>query len=502
MRVLVTGGSGVIGEGAILELLKAGHTARLLSRNADESVREWPGGVEPFVADVTERESLRGAADACDAVLHITGIVEEDPPDVTFDRVNVDGTRNMLEEAERAKVGRFVYVSSLGAERGQSEYHRSKREAETLVRASSLEWVVLRPGNVFGPGDTVLSAYLKMFRTLPAVPVIGAGDQPFQPIWYKDLAKAAAASVDTPDIGRRTLELGGGEITTMEDIARRFEQITDRHPTRVPIPETIAALGVDLAESLGVKIPLNEAMLRMLVEENVVRDPNGNALVTVFGVEPTPLETALRELADAIPEQLPRDGVGSLEQKRFFADIEGSPLAAPALLDTFRAKIHEIIPIETDAEPGTRNGVERGVTLTLNIPGRGNVQVRVLQSDHHVVTLGTVEGHPLAGVVNFHSEQHGKKILFEVETVTRSASVLDYVAMHTVGNIAQEINWLEVVDRVVEKSGGTAPAGAKTEGRTIEGEEVTAVEEKIFELVASLKREQREAELGHQRRPQ
>ena len=62
----------------------------------------------------------------------------------------------------------------------------------------------------------------------------------------------------------------------MNEIANRFEQITDRHPVRVPVPETIASLGVDLAEMVGVKIPLNEAMLKMLVEENVVRDPEGN----------------------------------------------------------------------------------------------------------------------------------------------------------------------------------------------------------------------------------
>jgi uncharacterized protein YbjT (DUF2867 family) len=495
MRVLVTGGTGVIGEGAILELLKAGHTVRLLSRGADEGVREWPEGVEPFVADVTERETLRGAADGCGAVLHVTGIVEEDPPEVTFDRVNVDGTRNILDEAERGKVGRFVFVSSLGAERGQSGYHASKREAETLVRASSLEWVVLRPGNVFGPGDSVLSTYLKMFRTLPAVPIIGAGDQPFQPIWYKDLAKAAAAAVDAPGIGRRTLELGGGEITTMNEIANRFEQITDRHPVRVPVPETIASLGVDLAGMVGVKLPLNEAMLKMLVEENVVRDPDGNALVTVFHVEPTPLAEALVELANAIPEQLPREGVGSLEQKRFFADIEGSPLTARTLLDLFRDQMDKIMPIETKAEPVAEEEVVRGATLTLNIPGRGNVQVRVLQSDNHVVTFGTVEGHPLAGVVNFHAEQHGKKILFEVETITRSGSVLDYVAMTAGGSLLQEINWTEVVEQVVERSGGTAPAGVKIETRAVDEEEARVLEEKIFEQVASLKRERREAEL-------
>src|SRR5687768_8220790 len=182
MKVLVTGGTGVVGEGALTELLRAGHEVRLLSRGADDGAREWPKRVEAFPADITDPTGLRGAADGCDAVVHVTGIVEEDPPGATFEGVNVQGTANVLAEAERAGARRFVYVSSLAAGRGTSAYHESKRRAEEIVRASNLEWVILRPGNVYGPGDAVISTYFVLFRTSPVVPIIGDGDQPFQPI--------------------------------------------------------------------------------------------------------------------------------------------------------------------------------------------------------------------------------------------------------------------------------------------------------------------------------
>jgi uncharacterized protein YbjT (DUF2867 family) len=134
MLVLVTGGTGVVGNPAIDHLLERGHRVRLLSRNAKEDVRIWEEGVEPFPASVSDATSLRGAAEGCDAVLHIAGIVREDPPEVTFTSVNVEGTANLIAEARRANVSRFVYVSSLGAESGESEYHRSKHAAEELVR--------------------------------------------------------------------------------------------------------------------------------------------------------------------------------------------------------------------------------------------------------------------------------------------------------------------------------------------------------------------------------
>src|SRR3954447_12694990 len=151
MRILVTGGSGVAGGGAVTELVGRAHEVRLLARHAREDARQWPTGVTPLVGDISEPTSIAGAADGCDAVLHVAGIVEESAPDVTFQRVNVDGTGNILAEAQRAGVGRFVYVSSLGAPEGKSEYHRSKREAERLVAQFAGNWTICRPGNIYGP---------------------------------------------------------------------------------------------------------------------------------------------------------------------------------------------------------------------------------------------------------------------------------------------------------------------------------------------------------------
>src|SRR3954468_14569918 len=94
MRILVTGGSGVVGTGTVTELLSRGHTVRLLARHADEDARQWPEGVTPVIGDVADAASIAGAANDCDAVLHCAGIVEESSPHVTFDRVNVQGTAN------------------------------------------------------------------------------------------------------------------------------------------------------------------------------------------------------------------------------------------------------------------------------------------------------------------------------------------------------------------------------------------------------------------------
>lgn len=499
MKVLVTGGTGVIGEGVIPALLKAGHEVRLLTRGADKDAEEWPEGVEPFAADVSRKKSLRGAAAGCQVVIHITGIISESPPKVTFEGVNVEGTRNILTEAQRARVERFIFVSSLGADRGRSLYHQSKLRAEELVKEFPGEWLILRPGGVYGPGDEVISTLLKLIRTLPVMPTIDGGDQRFQPIWFEDMGEAVARAVEMDGLAGKTLEVAGDEITTMDDIIDRLARITGRSPLKVSVPSTIASLGAQLFEGssigdgikriTGLDVPVEEAKLQMLLEENFIKKPKGNALVKTLGIKPLPLDEGLKALADLLPEQTVTDGVGELERKRFYADIEQSRLSASRLLAEFRERCVEIMPLEFQAEPGAAGVVEEGATLTASLPLRGNIQVRVEEVTSRRITFVTLEGHPLAGVVQFKtSALKPKGVRFMIEIHTRHASLIDRLAMSVGGSVMQNMNWREVVERVVDLSGGSAPGGVESEEVTLDEAEARKAERVVEGIVKSYKR--------------
>lgn len=490
MKILLTGGTGVIGEGIVPQLIDNGHEIRLLSRGADEAAREWPHGVEPYAADVSKPATLEGAADGCDVVVHVTGIVEEDPPEITYQRINVDGTRNIIAEAERAGVARFIYVSSLGVERGQSEYHNSKRQAEEIVRQFNGQWMILRPGNVYGPGDEVISKLLKMVRALPVMPVIDTGNQPFQPIWYQDLGAAIARAVDSREHDGSVFELTGGATTTTNDLLDKLAAITDRNPIRLPIPSFVASIGASVAETMGVPLPINQSKIDMLIEGNVIDPPEKNALTRVFGISPTPLDKALRTLADAVPEQTPLDGFGGLERKSFWADIVGTGFTADDLMRIFRDHCTEIMPIEFDAEPGTPHEIRKGVTLTAALPLRGNIQMRVQEASNQLVTFATLEGHPLAGVVQFRTEPAEGGARFSVTIHARAASFFDWLAMNTVGGPMQAANWETVVTRMVELSNGKAPNGVQHKTEKLGENEADEVDEWIRELIVQRRRQE------------
>lgn len=492
MKVLVTGATGVIGGPTVAALLRQGHAVRLYSRHASESVKLWPRGVDAVDGDIADRAAMREAMRGCDAVLHLAGVVSEEAGRGSFEHVNVDGTRRAVEAAEAAGVRRFVYVSSLGAERGTSAYHRSKFKGEEYTRTFPREWVVLRPGNVYGPGDEVISLLLKMVRVLPVVPLIDGGEHPFQPMWVEDLAEALVQSLERADLVGRTFDLTGPDLTSMNDLSERFEKLTGRSPLRVPTPGFLVVFGARAASLLGLRIPLDKGQVQMLEEGNLIRDPARNALTSVFHVTPTALDEGLRKLADTLPEQLPDEGVGAMVRRHVWADIVKVTLPPEGLFERFRQRFSEITPwhVAVGAEPGTPFVPERGQTLTMHLPLRGNVQVRVEELSPLHLTLVTVAGHPIAGAVRFRVEPVTQgHVRFHVEVHDRPWDIPDWLVMSTVGGRIQIATWRSTVDNLVTESGGEALDGIHDESETLRGAEARAIETWVRAMTDARKRD-------------
>ncbi|HET7373975.1 MAG TPA: DUF1990 family protein [Gemmatimonadaceae bacterium] len=488
MRVLVTGGTGVVGESTVRALHARGHQVRVLSRHAGRDERWWPPGVDGWVGDVSDEPSIRGSADGCDVVLHLAGIVAESPPSRTFQRVNIDGTRYVVLEAERAGVRKVIYISSLGAERGSSAYQRSKFVGEDVVRAFTRDWLVIRPGAVFGPGDAQASLLLQMVRALPAVPTIGDGNQPIQPIWHEDLAEALVIAAERDDLRCRTLDIAGTERTSQNDLVRRFREVTGRPAVQVPLPELVASWGMRALEAAGVELPFNEQQLQMLHEGSALAPGTPNALVDVFGVTPTPLDEMVRRLAAEQPEQLPSEGVGALTRKRFWIDIRGGALDADGVFAYVRSHLPDLFgPMIDVKDVAAGKAVDEGDTLTMEIPVRGEFQVRVAEVMDRRLTLLTIAGHPIAGAVRFLVEPREDAVRFEIQVYDRPATVIDQIMMRTVGEWLQRSAWVAMAERVGKISGGSA-GEVQSSSEELTDRELELVDEWASTLSAQLSR--------------
>lgn len=195
MRVFLTGGSGFVGRYVLDALLGRGHSVRCLVRTEPSGRRN---SVEYVRGDVTRPEALKGLLDGCEAVIHLVGIIEEDRRrGITFEALHTEATRNVIAEAQRAGVDRFLLMSANGArQRGVSRYQTTKWDAEQLLRSAGFgHWSILRPSLVFGdPGPDCLDFCTRLARDLvgpfPVLPVFGKGDYQMQPVSVQEVAAA------------------------------------------------------------------------------------------------------------------------------------------------------------------------------------------------------------------------------------------------------------------------------------------------------------------------
>jgi len=157
MNFAITGGTGFVGAHLVDAALAAGHRVKALTRKPQRE----RDGVDWVLGDLSTRDSLEWLVDHADAVIHVAGTINA-PNGAGFEQGNVAGTLAMLAAATAGGIQRFVHVSSLAAREPKlSLYGASKAKSEELVHSSGLDWAVVRPPAVYGPGDRET---LELFR--------------------------------------------------------------------------------------------------------------------------------------------------------------------------------------------------------------------------------------------------------------------------------------------------------------------------------------------------
>ncbi|HJP71688.1 MAG TPA: complex I NDUFA9 subunit family protein [Candidatus Limnocylindria bacterium] len=287
MKVAVIGATGFVGSHVVPHLVERGHEVIAISRDGRRRA-EWTDAVEARTADIT-RSDLRTPLAGVEAVVHLAAIPRQ-TGGRTFDDVNVLGTQRVVEAAQRIGVRRFVHLSVLGvADDPRLAYLHSKWRGEESVRASELDWVVLRPSLMFGTGDGFFNLVKTTLRwwSPGVVAIPGNGDARFQPLSVDDLAIAVEKSLTDADRFRTVYELGGPAYLSYRDIVDEVMRVTGmrRLPVGVPIP-LISAL-TSVTDRLLPIFPVSHDQIASLQRPNfTVVD----AFQRNFGVEPRPLD--------------------------------------------------------------------------------------------------------------------------------------------------------------------------------------------------------------------
>jgi len=303
----IAGGTGFVGSHLVQALAqngRRGKSARCLVRDAKKGELCKKPGLESATGDITDRQSLEGKLDGCDIAVHLVGILEE-KGDMTFEKVHVEGTRNLVEEAKKSGIKHLFFQSALGASPSSwSDYFRTKAEAEELVKTSGIPYTIFRPSLVVGRGDGFTEKLKELIQVAPIVPVPGSGNAKLQPIfiedWVRCFMKIFSSPLPISFHPSPVFEFGGPEHLTYNEIIAQLMDAMGVNKTMVHLP--LGAIRLTLPFSgitqwtgnlLGKKIPsVTKEQLGLLQLDNIcdIKSVENN-----FGFKPMIFKEALKK---------------------------------------------------------------------------------------------------------------------------------------------------------------------------------------------------------------
>ena len=297
MKVAITGGTGFIGSHLADRLASEGHEVLLLARHSRT------GQVLNFVStDLSDVNQLSDAFTCCEAVAHCAGINREIDKQ-TFQRVHVDATRNVVEAAKTAGVGKIVLMSFIRARPNcGSPYHESKWEAEELVRNSGLDYTIIKAGVVYGLGDHMLDHLSHALHTFPVFALVGLKEKRVRPLAVEDLVHVMRAALIDRRLKRQTIALLGAEEIYLSEAVRRVAEVVGKQPLMFPLPVWCHQLMARVFENT-MKVPLVSLAQVRILSEGVV-EPASPVVPVPYDLIPTRRFTT-EQIRNGLPQPGP-----------------------------------------------------------------------------------------------------------------------------------------------------------------------------------------------------
>lgn len=309
MRIFLTGGTGYVGRAIVAECVRQGHDVVCLVRQGRQLPPAWSAHmhdartqktngtpqITPLLGDVLRADTYADALEHCDAIIHLVGIIREQPTQgITFARMHEQGTKALVDASVHAHWARdrkrFVLMSALGARDGAtSQYFQTKWNAEQYVKQSVMNHVIFRPSVIFGPNDQFVNSLAGLLR-LPLTPVIGDGQYRLQPVALETVARMFCKAVHTgaDDV---TWELGGPDALTYNEMLHTIAAAMHRRARLLHLPLGVMRPLISLMENMPA-FPITTTQLTMLLEENICRHPSD--VYSVYDESPIPFTTGIR----------------------------------------------------------------------------------------------------------------------------------------------------------------------------------------------------------------
>jgi NADH dehydrogenase len=291
-RIVVLGGTGFVGGHLVPRLCADGHTVKVLSRNREQhrDLAVLPRA-SVVSADVYDRDALREQLAGADAAINLIGILNERGSNgAGFQKAHVELTETLIAACQSAGVPRLLQMSALRAGEGESHYLKTRGEAESRVKSSSLAWTIFRPSVIFGPRDGLFFRFASLLRMTPVLPLARAHAK-FTPVYVGDVAEAFARAIAHPHSSAHTYELFGPRVIELGELVRWTAEIIGKRRWIVPLPDALGFVQAAVGEWLPGK-PISRDNFRSLKLDSVGTEDGLAAL----GIVSTPMDVVMPPL--------------------------------------------------------------------------------------------------------------------------------------------------------------------------------------------------------------
>lgn len=290
--ILVTGATGFIGQALVKRLAANRLPVQVLVSPQDKQAQRiaWPEPVTTVSGSLHDAESLHRAMTGIHTVYHLAS-AQWWGRHRDFERVDIQGTRNLITAVRSARIGRIKVMSHLGAAPSSAYLlMRIKGQVEEQVRNSGIAYTIFRSGVVFGREDSFVNGVAMLLRANPLMIFQpGQGESLIHPIYIDDLVEAMARSLENLNTVDQTLEIGGPEYVTYNELLRTIMRVTQAQRMIVSVPPYTLRSMTGLI-NLVMRWPMTPQWLDILAENRIA--PLGN-LYDVFGIRPVRFEDTI-----------------------------------------------------------------------------------------------------------------------------------------------------------------------------------------------------------------
>ncbi len=247
MQILVTGATGYLGKSLVQELLKKNLKVKCLVRkktNLNKLKKETI-----LYGDLTDKASLDNALKNTDIVIHLAAVTNV--LDKNIDKVNIQGTRNLVEACKKNKISRIIFISSTAAVKANDNYGKSKKEAEDIIINSKLNYVILRPSFIYSKNSPNLLNIIKINKKIPFfTPIIGNGKYKINPVHVNDVISAIISVINNKKSKNKLYYVLGPKEIEFNEFIDEINKALNLKRKKLNIPIPICLLIAKILERL------------------------------------------------------------------------------------------------------------------------------------------------------------------------------------------------------------------------------------------------------------